>query len=152
MLPGLKRMVSESGLNDRVHFTGHIGRDKKSDAYHAANLMVIPSRHEAMSIVVLEAGICGTPVLITDQCGFDDVALQEGGVVVAATVEGLREGLLATAGNPARLKIMGQNLKKYTCDLFLWDHIVKRHLELFAKISNNRGQSKIDSITIFNFL
>jgi len=43
------------------------------------------------------------------------------------------------------LKIMGQNLKKYTRNLFLWDHIVKRHLELFARISNNRGQSKINA-------
>lgn len=134
MLPRLKRMISESGLNDRVYFTGHIGRDEKSDAYQAANLMAIPSRHEAMSIVVLEAGICGTPVLITDQCGFDDVALVEGGVVVEATVEGLRDGLLAMTGSPARLKIMGQNLTKYTRDHFLWEHIVKRHLELFAKI------------------
>ncbi|MFZ4441255.1 MAG: glycosyltransferase [Syntrophales bacterium] len=95
--------------------------------------MVIPSRHEAMSIVVLEAGICCTPVLITDQCGFNDVALQEGGVVVAATVEGLQKGLLAMTSNPARLKVMGKNLKKYTQDLFLWAHIVKRHLELFTE-------------------
>ena len=104
--------------------------------------MVIPSRHEAMSIVVLEAGICGAPVLITDQCGFDDVALQEGGVVVAATVEGLQKGLLAMTSNPERLRTMGKNLKKYTQDLFLWAHIVKRHLELFAE---KGGQLPVNS-------
>ncbi|MEI8173764.1 MAG: glycosyltransferase [Deltaproteobacteria bacterium] len=134
MLQGLKRMVSECGLSGRVHFTGHISGDEKSDAYHSADFLVIPSRQEAMSIVVLDAGITGTPVLITDQCGFDDVATVAGGMVVEASVEGLRSGLLRMTGNPAKLKIMGQNLKKYTEDHFLWDHMAKRHLELFSQV------------------
>ena len=90
MLSALKRMVEVSGVKDRVHFTGHIGGSEKSDAYQSADFLVIPSKQEAMSIVVLESGIAGTPVLITDQCGFDDVAAIAGGMVVAASVEGLQ--------------------------------------------------------------
>lgn len=134
MLQVLKRMASESGLSNRVHFIGHISGDEKSDAYRAADLFVIPSRQEAMSIVVLEAGISGTPVLITDQCGFNDVAAVGGGMVVNASVEGLRSGLLAMTNNFAQLKVMGANLKRFTSSHFLWDHMVKRHLELFSQI------------------
>jgi glycosyltransferase involved in cell wall biosynthesis len=130
----LRQMAEASGVKDRVHFTGHIGGPDKSDAYQSADLLVIPSRQEAMSIVVLEAGITGTPVLITDQCGFDDVAAISGGMVVAASVEGLREGLLTMTAHPEKLKIMGQNLMKYTCEHFLWDHIANRYLEVFSKI------------------
>ena len=93
MLNELRRMVEASDVRNRVHFTGHIGGTEKSEAYRAADFLVIPSRQEAMSIVVLEAGITGTPVLITDQCGFDDVAAVAGGIVVAASVEGLQEGI-----------------------------------------------------------
>ena len=32
-----------------------------------------------MSIVVLESWVCGTPVLLTDQCGIDQVAEMGGG-------------------------------------------------------------------------
>ena len=71
MLSELKQMVDEYQLNDRIHFIGYLGGADKSNAYHAADLLVIPSRQEAMSIVVLEAGISGTPVLLTDQCGFN---------------------------------------------------------------------------------
>jgi glycosyltransferase involved in cell wall biosynthesis len=134
MLNALKRMVEASGVKDRVHFTGHIGGSEKSDAYRAADFLVIPSRQEAMSIVVLEAGITGTPVLITDQCGFDDVDAISGGMVVAASIEGLQEGLLAMTGNPDKLKIMGQNLLKFTREHFLWDHMVNRYLALFSRI------------------
>ena len=134
MLNALKRMVEASDVKDRVHFTGHIGSSEKSDAYRSAEFLVIPSRQEAMSIVVLESGITGTPVLITDQCGFDDVAAVAGGMVVAASVEGLQEGLLAMTGNPARSEIMGQYLEKFTREHFLWNHMVNRYLELFSRI------------------
>ena len=87
-----------------------------------------------MSIVALESGVTGTPVLITDQCGFDEIAAVEGGMVVKASVEGLQEGLLAMTVNPAKLKIMGQNLEKFTREHFLWDHMVNRYLELFSRI------------------
>lgn len=134
MLNELKRMVEASGVKDRVHFVGHIGGSEKSEAYREADFLAIPSRQEAMSIVVLEAGIMGTAVLITEQCGFDNVATVEGGMVVEASVQGLQEGLLAMTGNPAKLKIMGQNLGKFIRENFLWDHMVNRYLELFSRM------------------
>lgn len=133
-LNDLKRMVEISGVKNRVHFTGHIGGSEKYEAYRAADFLVIPSRQEAMSIVVLEAGITGTPVLITDRCGFDDVAAVAGGMVVAATIEGLQKGLLSMAGDPERLEIMGQHLREFTREHFLWDHAANRYLELFSRI------------------
>ena len=84
--------------------------------------------------MVLEAGITRTPVLITDQCGFDEVAAVAGGVVVEASIEGLQKGLLSMTSDPEKLKIMGQNLLKFTREHFLWDHMVNRYLELFSRI------------------
>jgi len=130
----LKRKIELSDAKDRIHFTGHIGGSEKADAYRAANLLVIPSRQEAMSIVVLEAGITGTPVLMTDQCGFDNVASIAGGLVVTASVEGLQKGLISMTREPARLQIMGKNLEAYTREYFLWDHAALRYVELFQRI------------------
>lgn len=134
MLGALKSMADASIVKDRVHFTGHIGGMEKSDAYRAADFLVISSRQEAMSIVVLEAGISETPVLITDQCGFDDVSEVEGGMVVAASVEGLLEGLLAMTGKRDKLKIMGQKLEVYARKKFLWDHAANKYIELLTRV------------------
>lgn len=134
MVNKLRRVVEASGVNDRVHFIGYIGGAEKSAAYRTADFLTIPSRQEAMSIVVLEAAITGTPVLITDKCGFDDVAAVGGGVVVPASVEGLQKGLLSMTGDPERLRIMGQNLEAYTREHFLWDHAANKYLELFSRI------------------
>lgn len=94
-----------------------------------------------MSIVVLEAGITGTPVLITDQCGFNEVAEMGGGMVVAASVGGLEKGLVDMLSRPFDLKIKGQALKAFVSKKFLWDSIIKRYLQLYKDLSRVNGRS-----------
>jgi glycosyltransferase involved in cell wall biosynthesis len=130
----LKRTVSKYGSGERVHFTGHISGDRKSDAYYAADLLVIPSRQEAMSIVVLEAGVTGTPVLITDRCGFEDVARVGGGLIVSADVDGLRRGLVEMLQDKKSLVTMGAKLKAHVTANFTWDTITERYLALYNEI------------------
>ena len=135
MLLELKEIAAVSDIADRVHFIGFLGGDDKAQAYHAAELLVIPSRQEAMSIVALEAGITATPVLLTDQCGFDEVATINGGKVVPASVDGLQYGLLELLKDCIQLKIMGTNLKRHVSDHFSWDSIVGNFLELYRKLT-----------------
>jgi glycosyltransferase involved in cell wall biosynthesis len=104
-LESICKFCAALGIIDRVHYIGFISDEAKSQAYHAADLLVIPSRKEAMSIVVLEAGITGTPVLLTDQCGLSEVESIEGGKVVTASVEGLQSGLIALLTDNAKLKL-----------------------------------------------
>ena len=134
MLNDLKRTVFKHNLENRIHFIGYLGGVNKSRAYAASQLLVIPSRREAMSIVVLEAGITGTPVLLTDQCGFNQVESVDGGMVVSATVEDLQRGLIQMLSNPSDLKTKGEKLKKFTMKNFLWDSIVDQHIRLYEDI------------------
>ena len=130
----LRGIVSERGVGERVHFLGYVGGPDKSRAYHAADLLVIPSRREAMSIVVLEAGAAGTPVLMTDQCGFNAMAETGGGMIVPASVEGLERGLIDSLSNAVGLKLKGQNLKAFVSEHFLWDSVVQRYIQLYRDI------------------
>ncbi len=133
----LKIMVQDFKLGGRVHFLGYTGGKNKSSAYRAADLVVIPSRQEAMSIVVLEAGIAGKPVLLTDQCGFDIVSTIDGGRITQANVDGLQDGLRQILRDPLKLAWMGKNLEKFTLENFCWDSIVKKHLNYFEEILRN---------------
>lgn len=134
MLADLKRLVREKKLTKNVHFIGYVGGTDKSSTYRAAELLVIPSRQEAMSIVVLESGISGTPVLLTDQCGFDEVAGIGGGKVVPATVEGVQAGLVEMLSNRTRLADKGKKLMEYVRDNYTWNVMVRRYLDLYEKL------------------
>lgn len=133
LLATLQDMARQRGVAERVRFVGFVGGADKYQAYFAAKLLVIPSRQEAMSIVVLEAGATGTPVLLTDQCGISEVAQYGGGEVVEASVAGLEKGLLSLLRDRAALERMGAALKTYVERTYLWDNLVPRYLALYRQ-------------------
>lgn len=136
----LKNLAQLQGVENRVHFVGYLGGADKSDAYHAAEMLVIPSRHEAMSIVALEAGVCGTPVLLTDQCGFDQLQENGCGWVVPATVEGLERGLDAVLSSPERIRSAASNIKKYVTEHYSWDVVVQSYRNLYSQLNRGSGE------------
>jgi len=134
LLLSLQEAARTKSLSDRIHFVGYLSGDDRVNAYREAEILVIPSRQEAMSIVVLEAGINGLPVLLTNTCGFDEVGVIEGGKVVNPTVEGLRGGLELMLTQRDKLKRMGENLRVFTIKNFTWEQACKQYLEIYAKI------------------
>jgi glycosyltransferase involved in cell wall biosynthesis len=136
----LKKIAAAYEVENRVHFIGYIRGNDKSQAYHAADLLVIPSRKEAMSIVVLEAGIAGTPVLITSQCGLNEIETISGGKVVEASIDGLQEGLVEMLTGTKTLKAIGANLNKFVRDRYLWDVIINKYIMLYNQILINTSQ------------
>lgn len=139
MLNELEGIVSQANVKSRVHFVGYLDATQKSLAYHAAELLVIPSRSEAMSLVVLESGASGTPVLITDRCGFDDVGKLGGGAMVPASEEGIREGLLGLLSRSGQLKQMGDKLRRYTQESFAWEIIISKYMQVYEEILRVRN-------------
>eukprot|EP00913_Durusdinium_trenchii_P023346 g21924.t1 len=138
MQAGLEETARTCGLSDRVHFAGYLGGVEKSRAFHAADLLAIPSRHEAMSIVVLESGITSTPVLLTDRCGFDEVDDVGGGKVVPADVSGLEQGLRTLLSDPSALARRGERLHEFTARNYRWDTIAEKHIKVFERVLSSK--------------
>lgn len=134
LLSSLKNAAANSVARDRIHFIGYVGGAEKSAAYLATDLLAIPSRHEAMSIVVLESGISSRPVLLTNQCGFDVVEKIGGGKVVPATVEAIYAGLTEMLSDRTKLAVMGSNLRDHVRDNYTWVVIVRMYLNLYRKL------------------
>ena len=134
MLSELQQLSKDESIGDRVHFIGYIAGKDKANAYHEAEFLVIPSRQEAMSIVVLEAGICCTPVLLTDRCGFNDVEAVDGGLVVQATINELVNGLIEMITKQHQLEGMGIKLKNFVYQNYTWKFICKQYQQLYKKV------------------
>jgi len=67
----MQRLVAEKGLTDRVHFLGH--RENVYPMLAAMDVCVAPSRREAMSLTLLEAGLMGCALLGADLGGIPEV-------------------------------------------------------------------------------
>jgi glycosyltransferase involved in cell wall biosynthesis len=135
MLEVLRERAALSNVDGRVHFPGFIGGSNKISVYRNAKFLVIPSRSEAMSIVVLEAGACRIPVILTDQCGFNGVQSVGGGLVVSpdsGSIELALDRLLsAEAGELSR---MGADLHDFVMTSFTWSAMVLKYTNLYDGI------------------
>lgn len=134
MLDLLKKTASKYSVIDRTHFLGWVSREQKSALLQASMFLAIPSRQEAMSIVVLESGIVGKPVLISDMCGFNEVEKIGGGIVVPANVNGLVLGIKKMLGAKSNLSLMGLNLKKLVKNNYLWTSVASQYSSIFNKV------------------
>ena len=144
LLQSLKDVVQKHSVAHRVFFLGYLGGVDKSCAYHAATFLAIPSRHEAMSIVVLEAGICGTPALFTDQCGLNDVAEKGYGWMAPASIEGLKLGLVTALSDTDRHYAMKQNISTYVAKNFSWHAVIKKYIFLYDELLEYKSTSKMN--------
>jgi len=75
----LEQQFQAANLSQQVRFLKQCEPKQLPAIYSAANLFVLPSRHENFGNVVVEALACGCPVLISDKVGLHD-EVAEGGV------------------------------------------------------------------------
>ncbi len=69
--PELKEQAAQSGLNDRITFTGY--QQNVHDYLHYFTIFVIPSLHEAHPLVLMEGMGHGKPIIATTVGGIPEV-------------------------------------------------------------------------------
>jgi glycosyltransferase involved in cell wall biosynthesis len=138
MQAGLVGYAAANNIEKSVHFLGFIGGVDKVAAYQMASLLVVPSRQEAMSIVALEAGVCGTPVMLTDQCGFHEIRSLDPGLEVHATADGISAGLINLLNRPELMNRISIEFREFVLNRYSWSGMVSDYLDLYEKV---RGEA-----------
>lgn len=141
MMEELRALTERNALSGRVHFLGHVEGAIKSAIYHRAALLVVSSRQEAMSIVALEAGICGTPVLLTDQCGFSEIRSIDPRLEVSASAEALAGSMVSLLADSARLESIALEWKRFVMTKYAWEVVVPRYPMLYRELLGRKLRS-----------
>lgn len=134
----LERRTHELGLSASVHFTGLVDERTRTGLLKRAELLVVPSHSEVMSLVALEAGAMGVPVVLTDQCGFDEVADIDGGLVVKADPRALAVAIERMMSDPVAAADKGQRLRKFVLTRYTWRSVAG---DLLEKLSLLRSRN-----------
>lgn len=61
----LKNLAAQKGVEDRVEFTGHLGREETAKVVQGLDCLICFSRCETFGVPVIEAWGCGIPVITT---------------------------------------------------------------------------------------
>ena len=104
------------------------------ELYHAADVVVLPSRTEAFGLVAVEAMACGVPVVASRVGGLPEVVGEAATLVPPGDSEALARGIVdILEDHPRRLDLAAAGRCR-VLEHFSLDRVVARHRELYARI------------------
>ena len=79
----LERLATELGVADRVRLLGARSREEVAEAMRAADIFVLPSFHENLPVVLIEAQASGLPAVATAVGGVPELVDDAAGLLTA---------------------------------------------------------------------
>ena len=134
--PQLRALAAKLQVAEAVTFKGFVAREHMPAVYHEADVFVLPSQHEGMSIALLEAMASGLPVVVTDTGGTAELVAQgaNGEIVPWADVPILTAALQRLLKDGEHRRRMGAESRRRAL-AFGWPALAARYLELCARVA-----------------
>ena len=129
----IAQSVAQLQIGERVTMIGPLYGNGRLQAFVDADVLVLPSRYESFGNVAAESIACGTPALVTDQCGIAPLVKDRAGLVVAADVEGLKNGMARLLSDDALLAGLRSGCAAVAQGLS-WDEPVAAMESLYASM------------------
>jgi glycosyltransferase involved in cell wall biosynthesis len=119
----------------RIRHLGMLPEHDKADAMAAAKIVVNPSPFESFSIVILEAMLCGTPVLVNGQCSVlkGQVQRSSGGLYYETYSEFV-ETLQLLLGDEELRTRLGANGRRFVGQNYSNSKVEQRYLALLQHL------------------
>lgn len=81
LTPELESQAKQLDLSDNLHILAHVEPQDMAALYTMASLLLFPSIYEGFGLPVLEAQMCGTPVICSDRGSLPEVAARHSEIV-----------------------------------------------------------------------
>jgi len=131
---GLDKLIKELNLGSRVKFVGTLSEEDKLSAYLDSDLFIHTVKYMGgVGIAPLEAILCGTPVIVTDECGEVIKKASCGYLVKYGDIDDLKEKMKYVLENPENAKELVERGKRYIMENLTWDKVVERVIEVYLE-------------------
>jgi glycosyltransferase involved in cell wall biosynthesis len=123
-----------------ILYLGFMGDEEKFDALDGAELLVMPSFYESLSMVTLEAWAVGRPVLANALCDvLKGQCLRSNGGLFYETYPEFREALSLLLNSPRLSRALGENGRRYFEANYTWEVIENKYLALLNRLEGEKG-------------
>ena len=130
----LEALARRLGIAGAVSFVGAVDGARGPSVMAAADVYALTSWYEGTSLVTLEAGAAGVPVVSTDVAGVDDTLVSgvTGLIAPVGDVAAVAQALLAVLGDRSRRASMGAAARVHVASRFARDESVASLVGLWA--------------------
>ncbi|MGD9793290.1 MAG: glycosyltransferase family 4 protein [Acidimicrobiia bacterium] len=131
----LESLAADSGVAATVHFTGRTGRPRTAALFRGCDLFVLPSRHEPMGIVNLEAMAASKPVVATSVGGVPELVVDGVTGVLVPPEDGnaLASAITSLLSDPYRAGSLGAAGRLRALQ-FDWPVIARQYAEVYERV------------------
>jgi len=135
---GLLRSAEGLGIAPNVDFRRFVALEELVDLYSAADVYVLPSLQDAFPFSVIEAMMCGTPVVGTDSGGMKEEILDGvvGFVLPPGDSRSLADTLELLYNDRSRRAAMGESARIYALKRFSLEGFPKEMYDAVSQSSN----------------
>lgn len=147
--PRIRAAVGRLGLQQRVRVLGRVSEDMLRGLFRGSDLFVmpnvpVPGDIEGFGVVMLEAGLCGLPIVAAELEGIRDVVRTgENGVLVPAGDSGaFVDAIERFRSDPAGLENASARAAAWTAERFSWEVVVEMYVDaLQGAVARSSGRA-----------
>jgi glycosyltransferase involved in cell wall biosynthesis len=131
----------------RIRHLGFLDDRDKFDGLAAADLLIMPSYFESLSMVALEAWALGRPVLANGRCDvLKGQAIRSGAGLYYETYEEFAEALYALESNGPLHARLGWNGREYFRRHYAWPVIERKYLDMLNRLKREPHLSRMEPL------
>jgi glycosyltransferase involved in cell wall biosynthesis len=138
LLPKLRARLAECDLAGRLIAPGLVSGEQKLDLLARADLFVLPSLGEGLSMATLEALASGTPAILSRQCNLSIVDDAGAGAVVERTAEAFAQAIGRLLADRRALADAGERAYGLARDHFGWAPVLDRLENIYSSALERR--------------
>jgi hypothetical protein len=133
--------------NPRVRHMGYLSDADKFDAMAAAELLIMPSYYESLSMVVLEAWALGRPVLVNGRCDvLKGQCIRSNAGLYYACRDEFVETLRAVERSRWLSTALGRNGRQFFRDHYDWPVIEQKYLDMLTRLNDGSAAGAIEPL------
>jgi glycosyltransferase involved in cell wall biosynthesis len=134
----------------RIRHLGFLSDEDKFDGLAAADVLIMPSQFESLSMVALEAWALGKPVLANGRCDvLRGQCVRSNGGLYYENFEEFAEALYALEGTGPLGAILGRNGRDFFKRHYIWPVIERKYLEMFERLKREPAGAGPDPLPGF---
>lgn len=138
----LKKMVNEKGLKESVIFLGRLEGEDLYRRYSKSDIVILPSKVECFSSVLLEAMTMAKPIIASNVEGTRNIIKNNyNGILIKPTPEKIAEAVEKLIKNPRlRERLVKNGLKEIK--RYSWDKVVKQTEEVYREVLKEHNEKQ----------
>lgn len=123
----------------RIRHLGFLTEEDKFDTIAGADLLVMPSRYESLSMVALEAWALGRPVLANGHCDvLRGQCIRSGAGLYYESYDEFAATMFALESNGPMNAVLGRNGREYFKRHYTWPVIERKYMEMFDRLKRDK--------------